>query len=179
MIIAFGSQGSDALSLMEKEKNIAIAKIDSVKDSGDIRYGLISYADTAGVYSKLGEFSSPAKVKDAIQKMSWPGEGTGLNDAISKAVKEFKMNGRPEAYKIFLVFVTGSAAATPEKLNISAQKLFDHNVRVIPVLLGDDSNEDHVTDIVLGPKDIVKPKPDDEPRSVVKYIDDVSKRGRN
>ena len=179
MIIAFGSQGSDALSLMEKEKSIAIAKIDSVKDSNDIRYGLINYADIAGIYSELGEFSLPAKVKDAIRKISWAGEGTGLNDAISEAAREFKKNGRPDAYKIFLVFVTGPAAASPEKLNISAQKLFDLNVRVIPVLLGDGSDEDHVKNIVLGPKDVVKPREDDEPSSVANDIDDTIKRGEH
>ena len=179
MIIAFGSQGTDSLSLMEKEKSIAIAKINSLKDAGDIRYGLINYADVAGVYSKLGEYRSPAKVNDAIRKISWAGEGTGLNDAISKAVKEFKTNGRPEAYKIFLVFVTGPAAATPEKLNVSAQKLFDLNVRVIPVLLGDDSDEDHVTNIVLGPEDVVKTEEEDGPGSVAKDIVDVIKRGGN
>jgi hypothetical protein len=177
MIIAFGSQGRDALPLMEKEKSIAIAKIDSVKDSRDIRYGLINYAPTAGIYSELGEFRSPTEVKDTIRMMSWAGEGTGLTDAISEAAKEFKKNGRPEAYKIFLVFVTGPAAASPEKLNISAQKLFDLNVRVIPVLLGDGSDEEHVKNIVLGPKDVVKPEQDDEPSSVAKDIDDTINQG--
>ena len=177
MIIAFGSQGRNALSLMEKEKNIAIDKIDSDKDSSDIRYGLINYADVAGIYSKLGEFSAKHEVKDAIEKISWAGDGTGLRDAISEAAKEFKINGRPDAYKIFLVFVTGPAAASVEKLNTSAQKLFDMNVRVIPVLLGEDSNEDHVKNIVLSPKDVVKPGDDDEPSVVVKDIDDTIKRG--
>ena len=177
MIIAFGSQGVDALSLMEKEKSIAMAKIDSVKKSTDIKYGLINYADIAGVYSKLGEFTTQDKIKDAVSKMSWAGEGTGLKSALSEAENEFKKNGRPDAYKIFLVFVTGQAAATPEKLIVSAQKLFDMNVRVIPVLLGENSNKDHVKNIVLSPKDIVTPKKDEEPSSVAKDIDDTAKRG--
>lgn len=179
MIIAFGSQGRDALSLMEKEKSIAIANIMSVKESDDVRYGLINYADFAGVYSKLGEYDTPEKLRDAIQKMPWAGEGTGLNNAISEAVYEFKKNGRPEAYKIFLVFMTGPAVASPEKLNLSAQELFDLNVRVIPVLLGEDSDEEQVKNIVLGPKDIVKPKEEDKPSSVAKDIDDTIKQGRN
>lgn len=177
MIIAFGSQGINALSLMEKEKSIAIDKIESDKDSSDIRYGLINYADIAGIYSKLGEFSTKDEVADAIGKISWAGEGTGLHDAISEAAKEFKMNGRPDAYKIFLVFVTGPAAASLEKLNTSAQKLFDINVRVIPVLLGENSDEDHMKNIVLSPKDVVKPDDGDEPSDVAKDIDDTIKRG--
>lgn len=177
MIIAFGSQSEDALALMEKEKSIAIATVDFVKDSSDTNYGLINYADIAGVYSQLGEFTSRSGVKDAIQKLSWAGQGTGLNKAISEAEKEFKKNGRPEAYKVFLVFVTGPAAAGVEKLNKSAQKLFDLNVRVIPVLLGDDSREEYVKDIVLSPVDVVKPESNDEHSSVAKDIVDTIKRG--
>lgn len=178
MIIAFGSQGRDALSLMEKEKSIAIAKIDSDKDSSDVKYGLINYADFAGIYSKLGEFNTKDEVVDAIGKIPWAGDGTGLHDAMSKAAKEFKMSGRLDANKIFLVFVTGPAAATPEKLNTFAQTLFDMDVRVIPVLLGRDRDEDHVKNIVLDPKDVVKPGDDDEPSIVAKDIGDTVKRGK-
>ena len=178
MIIAFGSQGKNALSLLGKEKSIAAAKIDSVEGSSDIRYGLINYADIAGVYSELGEFKTAVETKDAIWKLPWAGEGTGLNNAISQATNEFRNNGRPEAYKIFIIFVTGPAVSSPKILNMSAQELFDLDVRVIPVLLGDDSDEEQVKYFVLDPKDIVKPREEDEPSSVAKDIDDTIAQGK-
>ena len=176
MIIAFGSTGPKHLSLMEKEKQFAMAKIDA-QDTTDVNYGLINYADIAGVYSGLGEFTNYDDVKEAIQNMPWAGEGTGLKDALSKAVSEFKRNGRPDAYKVFLVFITGAASENQDGLKQVARELLDLNVRIVSVVVGDDANDGQITSIVVGPKDVVKVKPDEEPKTVGERIENTIKRG--
>ena len=171
MIIAFGSTGRNALSSMEKEKEFAMAYINS-QATKDIKYGLINYADTAGVYSKLGEFTKVEEVKDAIRKLSWAGEGIGLDKALTKAAQQFKKYGRPEAYKVFLVFITGPASANKNEVKLAAQDLSHFNVRIVSVLMGDESEN-----IVSHPNDVVKAKPTDKPNSVAKDISDTIGRG--
>ena len=174
MIIAFGSHSP---SLMEKEKAIAIAQID-LDHNKDTKYGLINYADRAVVVSPLGELTTRDQVKKAIRGIYQTGQGTGLKDTSFKAFSQFLANGRYDARKIFMVFITQPSSAREEELQEVTRFLNGLNVRVMPVVIGTGADDDEINILVNDPKDVTKIKIDENDDDSAKKITRNINRGK-
>ena len=175
LVFAFGSTGRDAIALFEKEKQAAKEMIDGEKEK-DILYATIVYGKDASMKSKFYDMPDKSNVKEFIDTLSWKDEGKKLDHALVEVDKVFKDHGRPEARKITVVFVTGTADATTSELKKAAKKLNDYGVKIVVVKLGTDPDDEQLK-AITPEKNIVKKKKTVKPKELAQFIEEIVKKG--
>lgn len=134
MIFAFGADGANSLNIFKAEKRLAGDIIDLQKDK-DIKYSLIKYGESAQVVLTFQEVSSTSMLKQFINVMAWMRSGTAVDDVVRKAVKNFNENGRPEAHRALVLFVSGRAAPDPSQVERQRKLLTEAGVNTLVIAL--------------------------------------------
>ena len=175
-MFVFGSTGKKAVTWFDKEKEIAKTMVDDEKEKG-ILYGTIVYGKDASVKSKFTDMSEKEDVKSFIDSLSWEDDGEKLDHTLVKTDKLFKEYGRPEARKITVVFVTGTADATTSELKKAAKKLNDNEVKIIVVKMGTDPDDEQLKSITPE-KNIVKVNESEDPEKSSEKVDEQTMKGK-
>ena len=149
-----------------KEKETVKKIIETPKDSFT-NYGLVQFGRTGETKLPLASYGDKKALKDRVMKLSWQEEGKSLDEGIKKAGEEFEKNGRPKARKILVVFMDGNDGSDKEKLKKVAEPLKKKNVKIIPVVLGENVMEEKVKPLLPKKK---KPKKGKDPTKLSEQI---------
>lgn len=175
VVFAFGAAGRNAITLFNKEKEIAREMIDNEKER-DVLYSTVVYGKGASVKSKFKDMPDKIDVQKFIDDLSWKDEGRKLDRALIETDKLFKDHSRPKARKILVVFVTGKADSTTKEVKKAAKKLNDNDVKIIAVKLGTDPDDEKLLPVT--PKgNIVKIKETVDPKKAAELIDEQAMKG--
>ena len=172
----FGSNGKEAITRFDTEKEMAKEMIDNEKDK-DILYATIVYGKDASVKSKFKDMPDKTSLKKFIDSLTWKENGKYLHHPLAEADKIFKEHGRPEARKVTIVFVTGKVDSTTTELKKAARKLNDNGVKIIVVKLGTDPDDKRLK-AITPEKNIVKVKENSDPKKSAKLVDEQRMKGK-
>ena len=169
-----GSSDPTGKSTLTKEKILVNNIIDKPKD-GFVKYGVVELDKNGTVKVPLGDYEDEKELKDNVKKIPFK-ERKSLDEGIKSAGKEFDKNGRPKARKIMVVFIDGNDDSTKDQLDKVAKPLKKKNVKIIPVVLGENVDEEKLKPW-LGKKK--KPKKEKDPVKLAEEVAEEIFNGRN
>lgn len=145
-----GSSGPDAEEIFSEQKDIVN---DIMKDyeSTDVKYSVIQYETEGRKLAGFDDFKDIPKFKKFIEILTWKDDGVGLDDALKKANTLFDEEGRPFSRRILVVFTNGRFDKSPNELEEAVKSLKEKNVKIIPVVLKEPTDETTIR--ILLPKD--------------------------
>ena len=130
-----------------------------------VRYSLITYGATPDVKIRFDNvFDTEEELGELVDNVKKAFGDAALDKALEEARYLFALaeDSRPKAMKV-LVFITDKRSdSSEEEVQIASEKLEDDGVRVIAIVLGDES--DPVT------LEIIKPENESGPKEVVKQL---------
>ena len=160
-----GSANPKAKETLEKEKEIVHKMVDSPKDA-NTKYGVVQFGKTAETKIPLGGYEDEKALKERVKKLPLK-EGKSLDEGIKTAGKEFEENERPKSRKVLVVFVDGNDDSAKDKLKKAAEPLKKKNIKIIPVVLGENVDEEKVKPLLPKKK---KPKKGKDPKRLSEEI---------
>ena len=135
-----GSAEPNSEETLGKEKLIVDDIIGKPKDAF-VEYGVVQFDRVGSVVVSLGAYKNEDDLQDLVNKLPLK-EGKGLHNGIKIAGDEFEKNGRSKSRKVMVVFIDGNDDSTEEKLKNITEPLKKKNVKIIPVVLGDNVDEE-------------------------------------
>ena len=163
MIFAFGADG--ALSIFNAEKQLAKQIIDSQLGK-DVKYSVIKYGKTAQVALPFRDVSSTSMLKQFIDIMPWETAGLAVDDVIRKTVENFRQNGRQDAQRVLVLFVSGRAAPDEQQSTDLKKSLAEAGVNTVVIAL-DIRDEERIKSIIPADKPLVTTDPSKDTRDTV------------
>jgi len=94
-------------------------------------------------------------------------ERKSLGEGVKSAGKEFEKNGRPKARKIMVVFLDGNDESTKDALKKVAEPLKKKKIKIIPVVMGENVDEEKLKPLLAKKK---KPKKGKDPKKLAEEI---------
>lgn len=161
LIFVMGSADPNGKETLTKEKIIVNDMIEKPKDAF-VKYGVVQFDKTGSVKVPLGDYEDEKELSEKVKKMSVK-EGKALDEGIKSAGEEFEKNGRPKSRKVMVVFIDGNDDSSKEKLKKVAEPLKKKNVKIIPVVLGENVEEEKVEPLLAKKK---KPKKGKDPKKL-------------
>ena len=174
VIFVMGSSDPNGATTLTKEKKLVNDIIDKPKD-GFVKYGVVELDPTGTVKVPLGDYRDEKELKENVKKIPFK-ERNSLDEGIKSGGKEFDKNGRPKARKIMVVFIDGNDDSTKDQLDKVAKPLKKKNVKIIPVVLGENVDEEKLKPL-LGKKK--KPKKEKDPRKLAEEVAEEIFNGKN
>ena len=168
-----GSANPNGEETSFKEKKIVKDMIEKPKDAF-VKYGVVQFEKTGQVKVPLGDYEDEKELKENVKKLPFK-EGKSLDEGIKSAGEEFEKRGRPKARKIMVVFIDGNDDTTKDKLKKVAEPLTKKKVKIIPVLLGENVDEEKVKPLLEKKK---KPKKGKDPKKLVDEIAEETFNGK-
>ena len=168
-----GSADPNGKNTLTKEKVIANDIIEEPKDAV-AKYGVVQFEETGLVKVPLGDYEDEKELRENVKKLPFK-EGKSLDEGIKTAGKEFEKNGRPKARKIMVVFIDGNDDSTKDKLKKAAEPLKKKKVKIIPVVLGENVDEEKIKPLLEKKK---KPKKGKDPKKLVDEIAEETFNGK-
>ena len=165
VIFVMGSADPNGREALTKEKIIANNIIEKPKDAF-VKYGVVQFEEAGSVKVPLGDYDNEKELKESVKKLPFK-EGTSLNEGIKSAGKELDKNGRPKARKIMVVFIDGNDNSTKDALKKVAEPLKKKNIKIIPVVLGENVDEEKLKPLLANKK---KPKKGKDPKKVADEV---------
>ena len=77
VVFALGASKPNGPAVLELEKEVVHEIIDQLRLL-DTQYGVIQYDSNARVVVDVGAISDPQNIKEAVSRMYWSNDGTGL-----------------------------------------------------------------------------------------------------
>lgn len=111
------------------------------------RFAIVLYEDTATVQQSLNEYANAKTFIDILKSLNWKNEGANLNSGLAKVKMLFEKEGRPKARKTLVVFSDGQFATEIEGIKKLKKPLVDQGVKIIPVTVGDNVDEDKFNEL--------------------------------
>ena len=173
VIFVLGSADPDGRDTLSKEKIIANDMIEKPKDAF-VKYGVVEMDKAGSVKVPLGNYEDEKELKEEVKKLPFK-ERKSLDEGVKSAGKEFEKNGRPKARKIMVVFVDGNDDSTKDALKKVAEPLKKKKVKIIPVVLGENVDEEKLKPLLAKKK---KPKKGKDPRKLAEEIAEESFNGK-
>lgn len=161
LIFVMGSADPNGKETLTKEKMIVNDVIEKPKDAF-VKYGVVQFDKTGLVKVPLGDYEDEKDLSEKVKKMPVK-EGKALDEGIKSAGEEFEKNGRPKSRKVMVVFIDGNDDSSKEKLKKVAKPLKKKNVKIIPVVLGENVEEEKVEPLLAKKK---KPKKGKDPKKL-------------
>lgn len=161
LIFVMGSADPNGKETLTKEKIIVNDVIEKPKDAF-VKYGVVQFDKTGLVKVPLGDYEDEKELSEEVKKMPVK-EGKALDEGIKSAGEEFEKNGRPKSRKVMVVFIDGNDDSSKEKLKKVAEPLKKKNVKIIPVVLGENVEEEKVKPLLAKKK---KPKKGKDPKKL-------------
>jgi hypothetical protein len=168
-----GSADPNGRETLTKEKVIANNIIEKPKDAF-VKYGVVQFEKIGSVKVPLGDYDNEKELKENVKKLPFK-EGTSLNEGIKSAGKEFEKNGRPKARKIMVVFIDGNDDSTKDALKKVAEPLKKKNVKIIPVVLGENVDEEKLKPLLAKRK---KPEKEKDPKKLAEEVAEEAFNGK-
>jgi hypothetical protein len=168
-----GSADPNGRETLTKEKVIANNIIEKPKDAF-VKYGVVQFEKIGSVKVPLGDYDDEKELKENVKKLPFK-EGTSLNEGIKSAGKEFEKNGRPKARKIMVVFIDGNDDSTKDALKKVAEPLKKKNVKIIPVVLGENVDEEKLKPLLARRK---KPEKEKDPKKLAEEVAEEAFNGK-
>lgn len=155
---------------MDQDKNFEKTKEiikETVKTFGlhRVRYSLITYGATPDVKIRFDNvFDTEEELGELVDNVKKAFGDAALDKALEEARYLFALaeDARPKAMKVLVVITDKRSDSSEEEVQIASEKLEDDGVRVIAIVLGDES--DPVT------PEIIKPENESGPKEVVKQL---------
>ena len=139
MVFAFGAEGDNSLKILAAEKRMAKGIIDSQIEK-DVKYSVMKYGNVARIELQFREVSSTDMLKQVIDVISWSGPGLAVDDAVKKAVENLKQNGRPQASRVLVLFVSGKAKPDEKEVERLTELLADAGVHTVLIAINNDDD---------------------------------------
>ena len=168
-----GAADPKAKETFNKEKQIVNKMVDTPKDAF-VKYGVVQFDKMGETKIPLGDYPNEKELKERVKKLPLK-EGKSLDEGIKKAGEEFEKNGRPKARKILVVFMDGNDDSDKEKLKKVAEPFKKKNVKIIPVVLGENVMEEKVKPLLPKKK---KPKKGKDPTILSEQISEDAFNGK-
>ena len=169
-----GSSDPNAKEIWTKEKMIVNDVIGKPKDAF-VKYGVVQYDKPGSVRVPLGDYKDEKELQEGVKKLLLK-QSKALDEGIKSAGGEFDKNGRPKARKVMVVFVDGNDDSTMEELKKVAEPLKKKKVKIIPVLLGENVDEEKVKPLLPKKKKPIKGK---DPEKLAEEIAEETLNGKN
>ena len=173
MIFVMGSSDPNGTETLFKEKVIANDMIEKPKDAF-VKYGVVEMDKAGSVKVPLGNYEDEKELKEDLKKLPFK-ERKSLDEGVKSAGKEFEKNGRPKARMIMVVFLDGNDDSTKDALKKVAEPLKKKKVKIIPVVLGENVDEEKLKPLLAKKK---KPKKGKDPRKLAEEIAEESFNGK-
>ncbi len=168
-----GSADTNGRDTLSKEKLIVNDMIEEPKDAF-VKYGVVEMDKAGSVKVPLGGYEDEKELKENVKKLPFK-ERKSLDEGIKSAGKEFEKNGRPKARKIMIVFVDGNDDSTKNALKKVAEPLKKKKVKIIPVVLGENVDEEKLKPLLANKK---KPKKGKDPKELAQKAAEESFNGK-
>ncbi|XP_046848822.1 collagen alpha-3(VI) chain-like isoform X2 [Xenia sp. Carnegie-2017] len=146
IVFALGSAGSDAHMVFEKEKEMVATFVNSL-DTANLRYALVNYGEDATLQANFNDHKEKYDFKEFLDTLAWPGHGVGLANALEKSAAVFKDSGRVNAKRVLVLFTNAQSNARAQDLQKYSRDLQETAVKVIVVAIGDDVNEEELSQL--------------------------------
>lgn len=163
MVFAFGADGP--LSIFNAEKKLAKQIIDSQLGK-DVKYSVIKYGNTAQIALPFRDVSSTSMLKQFIDIMPWEKPGLAVDDVIRKAVQNFEQNGRVEAQRVLVLFVSGRAASDEQQSTDLKKSLAKAGVNTVVIALNI-KDEEKIKSIIPAGKPLITTDPSEDTEDTV------------
>ena len=168
-----GSADPNAEDTLAMEKMVVNDIIEKPKNAF-VQYGVVEFDKPGSVKVPLGDYEDEKDLKEQVNKLPLK-ESKDLDQGIKTAGEELEKKGRPKARKIIVVFIDGNDDSTMEELKKVAEPLKKKNVKIIPVLLGDNVDEEKVKPLLPKKK---KPKKGKDPEKLAEEIAEEALNGK-
>ena len=169
-----GSSDPDGKATLTKEKILVNDMIEEPRDAF-VKYGVVELDKNGTVKVPLGGYEDEENLKKNVKKLPFK-ERKSLHEGIKSAEKEFDKNGRPKARKIMIVFIDGNDDSTKDQLEKVSKPLKKKNVKIIPVVMGENVDEDKLKPL-LGKKK--KPKKGKDPGKLAEEVAEETFNGKD
>ena len=173
VIFVMGSADPNGRDTLSKEKIIVNDMIEKPKDAF-VKYGVVEIDKTGSVKVPLGDYEDEKELKENVKKLPFK-ERKSLDAGIKSAGKEFEKNGRPKARKIMVVFIDGNDDSTKDALKKVAEPLKKKKVKIIPVVLGENVDEEKLKPLLAKKK---KPKKGKDPKKLADEVAEETFNGK-
>jgi hypothetical protein len=173
VIFVMGSADPNGRDTLSKEKIIVNDMIEKPKDAF-VKYGVVEIDKTGSVKVPLGDYEDEKELKENVKKFPFK-ERKSLDAGIKSAGKEFDNNGRPKARKIMVVFIDGNDDSTKDALKKVAEPLKKKKVKIIPVVLGENVDEERLKPLLAKKK---KPKKGKDPKKLADEVAEETFNGK-
>ena len=173
VMFVMGSAEPNSEKMWMKEKFIVKDIVE--KPTNDfVKYGVVQFDKSGSVKIPLGEYTDENELKGQVDKLPLK-NGKALDEGIKSAGEEFDKNGRPKARKIMVVFIDGNDDSTKDQLDKVAKPLKKKNVKIIPVVLGENVDEEKLKPLLPKEK---KPKKGKDPRKLAEEVAEEVFKGK-
>ena len=168
-----GSAEPNIEDTLTKEKVIVNDIIGKPKDAF-VRYGIVQFETNGEVKVPLGDYKDDEDLKNHVNNLPLK-EGKSLDKGIKTAGEEFEKNGRPKARKVMVVFIDGNDDSTEDQLRDVSEPLKKKGIKIIPVVLGENVDEEKIKPVLPNKK----PKKGKDPKKLGEEIAEEILKGRS
>jgi hypothetical protein len=151
-----------------------LPKIVEKQQTSDALFALIRYAATASIQVPFQDKDN--FTRDAA-KIYWTGKGDTLKEALDLVPRVFIEYGRPDAERVLVVFASDDDDTPRDDLIEVNKKLKKNGVRVIPVVIGESTDDGILTEIHPKKKKPLNVKSGDDPKDGSDKISEVVFKG--
>ena len=169
-----GSANPNGTDTLFKQKVIVNDIVDKPKDAF-VKYAVIEMDKPGSVKVPLGHYKDEKELKENVKKLPFK-ERKSLDEGIKSAEKEFEKNGRPKARKIMVVFIDGNDDSTKDALKKTSEPLKKKNIKVIPVVMGENVDEEKLKPLLPKNK---KPQKGKDPKNLAEEIAEETFNGKS
>ena len=157
--------------------NMAIKLLPQIvqkQQTSDALFALIRYAAMATFEIT---FEDKANFTRDAANIYWTGRGDTLKEALDMVPRVFDENGRPDAERVLVVFASDDDDTLRDDLIKIDVNLKKNGVRVIPVVIGEPTDDSKLTEIHPKKKKPLSIKTGDDPKDGSDIISEIVFKG--
>lgn len=151
-----------------------LPEIAEKQQSSNTLFALIRYAAIASLQVP---FQDKTNFTREVANVYWTGQGDSLEEGLDIVPRVFTEYGRPDAERVLVVFVSDDDD-TPRNVFIKVDiKMKKNGVRVIPVVIGEQTEDNNLTEIHPKKKKPLITKPGDDQKDITDKISEIVFKG--
>ena len=144
------------------------------QQSSDTLFALIRYAAIASLQVP---FKDKTNFTREVAEVYWTGKGDTLEEGFDMVPRVFAEYGRPNAERVLVVFVSDDNDTPRDKFIKFDLKMKKNGVRVIPVIIGEQTEDKNLTEIHPKKKKPFSTKPGDDQKDISDKISEIVFKG--
>ena len=146
---------------------------------GKVHYGLVVFGETASTSINFGHTTDQRVLLQSVDSIVRVSGGPDLDKAIQELTKLFDSpasKARPKAKKVAVVIIDKDSVTDENVIKSKARNLAKDGIFVIPVAIGDDTDDGDLTSLTDTPDRVVKTKKTDPTKDVADKVDEQFKK---